>query len=100
MDRDIEVQLHKRLRWDPMANTVPGSLPVLFFGDPFRARVATIGINPSDKEYLDAKGIELTGKARRLETIGSLEATDRSSITEGQAAQAIATMRGYFGPRK
>jgi hypothetical protein len=79
---------------------VPGSLPVLFFGDLCIARAATVGINPSHREYLDDGGKELVGIARRFETLSSLGAVDRASLTDSQCFRAVATMRSYFGPNK
>lgn len=46
--------------------------PVLFFGDLAVARVATVGINPSNREFLDVDGVELHGTAQRLPTLESL----------------------------
>jgi hypothetical protein len=40
----------------PVAEVVAGSTPVIAFGDPFRATVATLGINPSRREFLDTNG--------------------------------------------
>ena len=47
-----------RLRQEPPrgAPVVPGSTPVVAFGDPTRAAVATLGINPSWKEFLHSDG--------------------------------------------
>ena len=92
--------LHERLRRPPSCSTVPDSLPVLFFGDLFTARAATIALNPSYQEYLDPDGSELDGVRRRFETLASLEAVDRQSLSCEQCARAIATMRGYFAPGK
>ena len=39
------------------------SSPVLSFGDPVKSRVATLGINPSYREFLNAEGDELQGRA-------------------------------------
>lgn len=79
---------------------MPGSLPVLFFGELWTARIATVGINPSRREYTDARGQELVGASRRFETLASLGATDRSLLTGAQCDRAIATMRAYFDPWK
>jgi hypothetical protein len=92
--------LHDRLRRPPSQSSVPGSLPVLFFGDLFAARVATIGLNPSHQEYLDRRGKELTGTLRRFETLESLGAPDRGSLTAEQCDRAILTMQTYFQPGK
>lgn len=100
MNTDVISKLHHRLRWPTVTATVPGSLPVLFFGDLPRARVATIGLNPSRQEYLSPKGMELDGTLRRFETLSSLGARDRASLTTTQAAAAVETMRGYFAPSK
>jgi hypothetical protein len=46
--------------------------PVLSFGAVWTARVATVGINPSNREFVDDDGAELTGMARRFHTLSSL----------------------------
>lgn len=71
---------------------------MLFFGDLPRARVVTIGINPSRREYLSGDGVELEGAARRFETLRSLGAMSRSGLTTEQSDRAISTMREYFSP--
>lgn len=89
-------ELYQRLRRPPCPHSVAGSLPVLFFGDVFTAQIATIGINPSCQEYLDPNGNELDGEARRFETLASLGATSRSSLTDAQCSAALRRMRSYF----
>jgi hypothetical protein len=90
--------LFNRLRRAPSQSSVPESLPILFFGDSFSARVATVGINPSDQEYLGPDGQELQGNARRFHTLSSLGASDRVSLNPEQAMQAIERMRRNFQP--
>ncbi len=97
---DIKPRLVERLRRPESASTVPGSLPVLFFGDLLNAKIATVGLNPSRREYTNARNEELDGPQRRFETLGSLGAESRASLTEGQCDRAIETMRGYFDPGK
>jgi hypothetical protein len=94
------VRLCERLRRPPSPSSVPGSLPVLFFGDLFTAQAATVGINPSQREYLDRMGVELQGPGRRFETLSSLGASDRASLTDAQCHRAVTTMRCYFHPGK
>jgi len=89
-------RLNNRLRRPARASSVPGSTPVLFFGDLFTARIATVGLNPSDQEFLDRRGALLAGDARRFETLESLSARRREDLTEAQCAQAVQTMREYF----
>jgi hypothetical protein len=46
--------------------------PVPSFGDLSLARVATIGLNPSNREFVDQEGKELDGVDRRFHTLSSL----------------------------
>lgn len=66
--------VEERIRRQPPLHlgVVPGSTPVISFGDFRKARVATLGWNPSKNEFLDRAGRELDGDARRLETHASL----------------------------
>jgi len=96
----MQKQSYTRLRRDPSRSSVPGSLPVLFFGDLFTAQAVTVGLNPSDREFLNAQKHELEGEARRFETLASLNAQDRSTLTDKQCALAVQTMRTYFQPGK
>lgn len=90
----------ERIRREPSPFSVPGSLPVVAFGDMVGAIVATVGLNPSDKEYLDREGVELTGSKRRFETLNSLGAADRQSLSQHQCEVALDRMGCYFQPSK
>ena len=98
--------LNQRLRAAPSPHSVPRSLPVLFFGDPDRAITATVGINPSYREYARHAGrsdgarlIELDGSnVRRFETLTSLGAAGRDTLSDLQCERAIETMTHYFDP--
>ena len=92
--------LRQRIKLLPCKSTVSDSLPVLFFGDPFTASVATIGLNPSKNEYLDRDGSLLMGKRKRFESCVSLGSVKRDQLNADQADQAIETMRCYFDPGK
>jgi hypothetical protein len=48
--------------------------PVPCFGNISRARVATVGLNPSNREFVDETGHELAGEFRRFHTLASLRA--------------------------
>jgi hypothetical protein len=89
-------RLRERLRRAPPPRTVPGALPVPFFGDLFHAEVATVGLNPSDQEYVSKGGGMLAGPAQRFATLASLGAPDRSSLTDAQCDEAIEWMRDYY----
>lgn len=89
-------RLYDRLRRSPSASTVPGTLPVLFFGDLFKAEVATVGLNPSDQEYLSKDGALLASAAQRFATLHSLRAEGRPSLSDDQCAEAVEWMRDYY----
>lgn len=101
MTDEKRTALYSRLRKAGSVSTVPGTLPVLFFGDLLGAEVATVGLNPSDQEYLSKDGSALlAGSAQRFATLGSLGAASRADLTEEQCAEAIEWMRDYYEPGK
>jgi hypothetical protein len=53
-------------------NVIKWGCPVPSFGDLSRSTVATLGLNPSNREFLDNRGSELLGAARRFHTLRSL----------------------------
>ncbi len=53
-------------------SVIPWSCPVPSFGDLSRATVATLGLNPSNREFVDASGNELGEGKRRFHTLSSL----------------------------
>ena len=92
--------LYDRLRRPPCKYSVKGSLPVIAFGDLWRAKVATVGLNPSLQEYLSKDKSELDGAKRRFETLTSLGAASRDSMSDDQCERVLETMRCYFQPDK
>ncbi len=55
------------------AQVIPWGCPVPTFGDVTRAKVASLGLNPSSREFVDEQGQELLGSNRRFHTLRSLE---------------------------
>jgi hypothetical protein len=72
-----------------------GSLPVVSFGDPSRANVATIGLNPSDSEFMDGDRW-LSGSKRRLHSLVSLEASAPPDLDDEQVRVATQACYDYF----
>ncbi len=62
LDRDRAVA-EQAIRW---------SCPVPFFGRIDTARLATVGINPSNREFVDFAGAQLRDCEQRFPTLGSL----------------------------
>lgn len=77
-------------------DVVPGSTPVLSFGNARFASTATLGLNPSRREFLDDNGAELTGSSRRLATLYSLGLEDLSRASEEAIRQVVEDCSAYF----
>ena len=75
---------------------VPGSTPGLSFGNARSATTATLGLNPSRREFLDDNGAELTGSSRRLATLQSLGLEDVSRASEDAIRQVVEDCSAYF----
>ena len=54
------------------ADVIGWGAPVPAFGNPFSSKVATVGLNPSNREFVDESGEELDGNFRRFHTLSSL----------------------------
>ena len=87
-----------RLRRAPPSDAyvVPGSTPVLSFGNAAVAEVATLGLNPSRQEFLYPNGHELTDTERRFETLSSLGVSSLSSASEPMLRRVVNACNGYF----
>lgn len=75
---------------------MPGSTPVVAFGDFLTATVATLGINPSRQEFTTAAGQLLTGDQRRLASLESLGVDVLDNAPTRVVEQVIAECINYF----
>ena len=73
--------------------------PVPYFGDACAAAVATVGINPSNLEFMDNSGRELDGQARRLPTLRSLGLRSWAHADSRHLRQVVASCTSYFERR-
>ena len=79
---------------------VPRSTPVVSFGRPHGARVATLGINPSRQEFTTAKGQLLAKSKKRLTDRTSLNIIDENTLSPEEATEVIDGCYSYFSPGK
>jgi hypothetical protein len=70
--------------------------PVPFFGHIESARLATVGINPSNREFVGTNGNELIGQNRRLPTLGSLGLSSWSQADFVALRAILQACREYF----
>jgi hypothetical protein len=75
---------------------IPWSCPVPLFGDLKRARLATLGLNPSNREFVDEAGEELDGSYRRFHTLNSLGLQRWSEAKPAHLAMIAQSCRDYF----
>jgi hypothetical protein len=75
---------------------VPGSTVVTSFGDPRKAEIATLGINPSSKEFLqNSRQLYASGK-KRLVDFETLGLDFNSEVTESHAERILEGCLSYF----
>ena len=91
-------QLLQRLDNDDLAGTCVKRCwaPVPYFGDLSNSRVATVGINPSNKEFENDSGNELIGHKRRFHTLTSLGITSWSEADNCHIQQILESCTKYF----
>ena len=77
-------------------DVIPWSCPVPAFGDLSTSFVATLGLNPSNREFVDEAGNELQGASRRLHTLRSLGLTRWSEADAGHLELIEGSCRRYF----
>ncbi len=75
---------------------IPWSSPVPTFGDLSIPRVATLGINPSNREFVDRSGKELSGERRRFHTLNSLGIKTWADADSQHLELMLGTYQSYF----
>ena len=71
--------------------------PVPYFGRAERARIASVGLNPSGREFCDQSGRRLRGRERRLATLDSLGLRDWSDAGPAEFSAVAQACSDYFG---
>lgn len=70
--------------------------PVVSFGNYKRSHIATMGLNPSNREFLDVKGYELTGHHKRFHTLSSLDIKSWADLDESGFELIEKSWNEYF----
>lgn len=98
MMRNIVIDLVGRLDNKDLVSTdvISWGSPVPVFGDLKKSKIATVGLNPSNREFIDSAGKELNGSERRFHTLGSLGLNSWSEISENHIHKVIETCENYF----
>ena len=77
-------------------SVIPRSLPVISFGDAFSARIATIALNPSWREFWDKGQVWRDGPKRRLESLHSLGLQSAGDLSDSHIERALQSSNNYF----
>ena len=75
---------------------IPWSCPVPTFGDLSNPKLATLGINPSPREFVDGSGKQLQGGLRRLHTLDSLGLEAWAEADARHLELILDSYRSYF----
>ncbi|SBS24902.1 hypothetical protein MSP8887_00071 [Marinomonas spartinae] len=78
------------------SNVIDVAAPIISFGDFSKSKVATLGLNPSDKEFFSSSGDELYGVNRRFHTLRSLCLDDWKNVNEDMLKDIKNTCLNYF----
>lgn len=78
------------------ADVISWGCPVPSFGDLLSSKIATLGLNPSNREFVDELGNELEGKSRRFHSLRSLGITSWSEVDYRHLHMIIESCRRYF----
>jgi hypothetical protein len=78
------------------ANVIRWGCPVPSFGDLTSSKVATLGLNPSNREFVDIEGKELDGASRRFHTLKSLELDRWADIGAKHLRMIAESCSAYF----
>ena len=83
-------------RIPPDAGVLSWGSPVPAFGNPAASRLATLGLNPSSREFLDLYGNELSGSSRRFHTLRSLGLESWGDADSRHLREMVLYCHGYF----
>ena len=75
---------------------IPWASPILSFGNVSQSKIATLGLNPSNREFVDLARDELAGYERRFHTLASLELKQWSDVKEKHLRDILESCNNYF----
>src|SRR2546423_14988289 len=75
---------------------MPWAAPIPAFGDVSNAEVATVGLKPSNREFVNEAGEELAGTARRFHTLASFQLSDWAEADARHIRLMLDSCASYF----
>lgn len=94
----IEEQINKLLNYEQKHDNliIPWACPIISFGDFNKSRIATIGLNPSDKEFINNSGNKLGKSQVRFPTLQLLGINNWTQVTKKERDIIIKSCQDYF----
>lgn len=80
----------------PELKVIPWAAPVVSFGKLSSAKIATLGLNPSNREFVDVDGNELDGYNRRFHSLKSLKINSWSDARCSHLEAILDSCDNYF----
>ncbi len=75
---------------------IPWAAPVISFGNILKSEVATLGLNPSNLEFMNESSAELEGPARRFHTLKSLDIRSWKNLKADKCRAIVESCEQYF----
>lgn len=75
---------------------IPWASPVLAFGNPIDSQVATLGLNPSNLEFVDRFGCPLHAPNHRFESLATLNAVNWGDVASRGIRRVWQACEDYF----
>lgn len=93
----MQTYIENRIKQNPYNNEIlQMSTPVICFGNIFNSNVATLGLNPSNKEFVDDNNIFLSGEEIRFQNCFSLSQNDLTKLNANQTEMVLQYCLEYF----
>ncbi len=95
--REVDTLIGLLQQGDPIfLGAIPWAPPVVSFGNPAKSRIATLGLNPSNLEFVDSKGKQLLVPHNRFESLTTLQARTWSEVAQHGVARVWQACENYF----
>lgn len=78
------------------SGVIPWASPVISFGSPINAKLATLGLNPSNLEFQGRGGVPLNPPLNRFETLYSLQAVNWGAVGDSDIDRIWKACENYF----
>lgn len=95
--REVDALIGMLQNGAPIAlGAIPWASPIVSFGNPLRSKVATLGLNPSNLEFVDSNGDQLRAPHNRFESLTTLQARNWKQVKLQDVRRVWQACDDYF----